>query len=74
MLQFLKIVITAFISVLFFFSIIIGQTSDGSISTEMLQKIEKSIQKDAYTKAMINAVSNNEIKKLALNRELAVKI
>lgn len=74
MLRFLKIVITALITILFFFNNIFGQTSDGSISTEMLQKIEKSVQKDAYTKAMINAVSNNEIKKLALNRELVGKI
>lgn len=43
--------------------------SEGAISTSILQKLEKGIKDDDYTRAMINAVSNNDLKKLALNRE-----
>ncbi len=42
---------------------------EGSISSQILQQIDNSIKRDAYTKAMMNAVSNNDINKLALNRQ-----
>ncbi len=46
----------------------------GAINKKMLKTIQESVGMDKYTKAMQNAVSNNEIKKLALNRDLAGKI
>ncbi len=45
---------------------IVAQTS---ISEKEMQTIRNTYKKDAYTKAVTNAVSNNSIKDLALNRE-----
>jgi len=42
---------------------------EGCITSEMLQKIQADSQKIESSKALINAVTNNDIKKLALNRE-----
>ena len=42
---------------------------EGCITSEMLQKIQADSQKLESSKALINAVTNNDIKKLALNRE-----
>ncbi len=51
-----------------------SQTSGkGAVSQKMLKQIKASLILDSETKAMINAVSNNSIKKLAYNRELAGK-
>ncbi len=49
---------------------VVNAQSDGeeSITPQILQQIVNTVKKDAYTKAMMNAVSNNDIKKLALNR------
>ena len=55
-------------------SSLFSQTSNnGAVSQKMLKQIKSSLILDSATKAMINAVSNNSIKKLAYNRELAGK-
>ena len=46
-----------------------GQNKNGSISEQVLSEIKKSITNDANTRALINAVSANDIKKLVINRE-----
>ena len=46
----------------------------GALTNELLVHLNNSVKMDSYTKAMQNAVSGNEIKKLALNRELVGKI
>jgi len=45
-----------------------------NIDSKMLSKIESSLKYDARTKALINAVSNNDIQKLVKNRALSGKI
>jgi len=45
----------------------------GSISQSLLKEIKSSLVLEGSTKAMINAVSNNDIKKLAYNRKLVGK-
>jgi bleomycin hydrolase len=62
------------IALLFCFSVSLLARDNGGISSEMLKRIENSFEMDAYTKGMQNAVSNNDIKELALNRELIGKI
>jgi len=47
---------------------------EGAISPKMLEEIQTSLKMDNYARSMQNAVTNNEIDKLALNRELAGKI
>ncbi len=60
---------------LFLFNIVFGQMNkSGAISDNILKKIEASVKMNQYTKAMQNAVSSNDIKQLALNRELVGKI
>lgn len=56
------------------FILTLCQAQSGSISNEMLEKIQSSIKMDSYTKAMQNAVSNNDIKQLALNRSILTEI
>ncbi|MBI4645209.1 MAG: C1 family peptidase [Bacteroidia bacterium] len=46
----------------------------GAITPEILAKIKAGYKEDAFTKAIQNAVSNNDIRKLALNRENAGKL
>jgi bleomycin hydrolase len=41
----------------------------GSVTPKILQQIQESFKNDEATKAATNAVSNNDIKKLALNRD-----
>jgi len=75
MYQLKKLIAITLLLSLFLSKIIFGQSvNSGAISDDMLKKIETSVKMDGYTKAMQNAVSNNEIKKLALNRELIGKI
>jgi len=50
------------------------EKSDGAIDNEMLKKLSASIKMDNYTKAMQNAVANNDITKLAFNSDLLNKI
>ena len=59
---------------IFIVSSLYAQSSGGSISDKMLQTFDNKLVMDEHTKAMINAVTNNKIKDLALNRELVGKI
>ena len=44
-------------------------SSEGSLNSEVLSKIQRSFKMDNHDKTMLNALTNNEIKNLALNRE-----
>lgn len=46
-----------------------SQNMDGEISIEMLKQMKEKCENDKSLKAIQNAVSNNDIKKLALNRD-----
>ena len=46
-----------------------SQNSSAVISAEMLSKFEKEFKLTNENKALINAISNNDVKKLAVNRE-----
>ena len=50
-----------------------AQNSESAISEKMLGEIKSSFKLDAPTRAIMNAVSNNNIRDLALNRELVGK-
>jgi bleomycin hydrolase len=68
----MKSVKLSFITVIFFSFSMAGfsqSNTEGIITPEVLDKITKSVENDADTRALINAISNNEIQKLALNRE-----
>jgi len=49
-------------------------TKNGAITPDILMKIRNSVNDDATTKALINAVTNNGIQQLALNRENESKL
>lgn len=51
----------------------IGQ-SKGSITSEMINSFREAVKIDASTKTVINALSANEVKKLALDRQTSVNI
>ena len=51
-----------------------AQSNSGAISQDMLKTFDKKLVMDEYTTAMINAVTNNKIKDLALNRALVDKV
>ena len=51
----------------------ISQNNPSSISPDILSKIENSLPQNETNKALTNAVSNNDVKKLILNRENAGK-
>ncbi|MCD6113092.1 MAG: C1 family peptidase [Bacteroidales bacterium] len=51
-----------------------SQNKKGTITKEVLQEIKKYHKNDASTRAITNAISNNSIKKLAINRENVGKI
>ena len=75
MYQLKKLIVITLLLSLFLFNIVFGQMKkSGAISDNILKKIEASVKMDQYTKAMQNAVSSNDIKQLALNRELVGKI
>lgn len=56
----------------FFFKTVFSQ--DGSIDKSTIEKIRSSVVIDGETKALMNAISNNDIKKLALSRDNLGKI
>ncbi len=51
-----------------------SKDNSGALSDKVLRELEKSRRGDKYTQAIQNAVSNNPIRKLALNRELQGQI
>ena len=52
-----------------FYMNVSAQQTKGGISSEMLKEIQKNYQNNSHDKAIGNAISANEIKKLALNRQ-----
>jgi bleomycin hydrolase len=46
--------------------------TEGSLNSEVLSQIQRSFEMDNRTKTILNALTNNEIKNLALNREIVV--
>ncbi len=61
------IVIAAFALLLFAPLLIAG---DGALTTGLIEQVRTSFQMDIHTKAMYNAITNNDIKSLALNRDI----
>src|SRR4030042_5496283 len=57
-----------FLLTMVFYAVLSGQTTDPRIiSTDILNKIEKSLVIDAPTRGIMNAVSSNDLKKLVLS-------
>jgi bleomycin hydrolase len=67
--KYLKIIFLAIVLFNFCFSAFSQADYNGTITPKDLLKIKKSVSSDADTRALINAISNNEIQKLAFNRE-----
>lgn len=63
--------IILFLTVFVFGSALIWGKSirEGGLDSEVIQQIRQSFKMDAPTRALMNALTNNDIKKLALNRE-----
>jgi bleomycin hydrolase len=53
-------------------SVAIAADGDGGLSPDQIKSLMSSIQMDARTKTAMNAVTNNDIKDLALNREIVM--
>jgi bleomycin hydrolase len=45
---------------------------EGGLTTDVIGEVRQSFKMDTSTRALMNALTNNEIKKLALNREMYV--
>ncbi len=43
---------------------------DGALTTGLIEQVRTSFEKDIHTKAMYNAITNNDIKSLAMNRDI----
>jgi bleomycin hydrolase len=43
---------------------------DGALTTGLIEQVRTSFEMDVHTKAMYNAITNNDIKSLALNRDI----
>ena len=43
---------------------------DGGLSTELIEQIQSNFEMDAQIRAMYNSITNNNIKNLALNRDV----
>jgi len=50
-------------------AVLYAQDKPGAISTDLLSQIQHRVKKDNYTKAMMHAVSENSVQKLAFNRK-----
>jgi len=48
-------------------SLLLGD--EGALSQEMIEQLRSACEMDAHTRAMYNAITNNDIRELALNRE-----
>ncbi|MGB3092042.1 MAG: C1 family peptidase, partial [Candidatus Zixiibacteriota bacterium] len=42
---------------------------EGGLTSEVIQEVRQSFKMDTPTRALMNALTNNDIKKLALNRD-----
>ncbi len=65
---------TCFFFILLFGFLKISVAQEGSIDHSTLEKIRTSVKVDGETKALMNAISNNDIKKLALSRDNLGKV
>lgn len=45
---------------------------EGALTPDVIRQVRQSFEMDAPTRALMNALTNNDIKKLALNREMYV--
>jgi len=70
----MKLLLFLILSLTLILNVIAQDKKDGAINNDMLQQLSASVKMDNYTKAMQNAVSGHDIKKLALNREMIGKI
>ena len=70
----MKLLLILFLTVLLCFNNFAQDKKEGAINNEMLKRLHDSVKMDNYTKAMQNAVSNNDISTLAFNRGLIDKI
>jgi len=64
-----KLTFIAIVFVCLHLSAISQSETEGTITPSVLEQITKSVNDDADTRALINAISNNDIQKLALNRD-----
>ncbi|MCK5033961.1 MAG: aminopeptidase, partial [Calditrichia bacterium] len=70
----MKYLLVLILALSFGLNVFAQDKKEGAINDEMLKRLNNSVKMDNYTKAMQNAVSNNEISKLAFNRGLVDKI
>lgn len=68
----MKVLVTVFAAA-GFVTMATAQENPASITGSMLEKFENSVPVSAGNKALINAISGNDVKKLAVNRENAGK-
>ena len=61
--------ITAGLFVMIFCSAVLSAAPSRELNKTALEEIKSSLQMDGTTRALINAVTNNDIKSLVLNRE-----
>ena len=43
---------------------------EGALSADLIEQIQSTFQMDAHTRAVYNAITNNDVKSLALNRDI----
>jgi bleomycin hydrolase len=48
------------------------KSKEGALTSDVIQEIRQSFKMDTSTRALMNALTNNDIKKLALNRQMYV--
>ncbi len=48
----------------------LAQAGEGGLSGDMINEMKSSLDMDNHTRAMYNAITNNDINKLALNRDI----
>ena len=70
----MKNLLIAVLLLLLTMNILAADKTEGAINNEMLKRLNESVKMDDYTKAIQNAVANNEISKLAFNSDLLNKI
>ncbi|MFA5417157.1 MAG: C1 family peptidase [Bacteroidales bacterium] len=66
--------LTAFTWVMVFSTSLLAQEKKGTMSMEMVNQIRSTFKETQSNKALMNAVSNNDIKELAVNRENEGKV
>lgn len=71
----MKKIISGFLALLMLFPFFVnGQTKDGSVNDDILKKVRTQFSNEPNASALTNAISNNKIKDLVLNRSLAGKV